>query len=128
MYPEIAPKLRIEETISNPFDPAEILGFTGRNKMLGGNAVIVKEPALAEDDNGLTVEVPRETADYISEDTAELIVLLEDRVLAMTATDFDSEHRLPTVTRGDKTVEMADVSLTNEMFREFSRAEVEVTN
>jgi len=128
MYPNVAPKLRLEKTISNPFDPAEILAFTGRNKMLGDSAVIVKDTALAEDDNGPTVQLPRPTADLIGEENAELIVLLEDRVLAMTATDFASEHRLPTVHRGGETVEMADVDLNNEMFREFAQSEVEVGN
>jgi len=128
MYPHIVPKLRVEETISNPFDPAEVLAFVGRNKVLGNSAVIVKDTALAEDDNGPTVQIPRVTADLIGEESAEFIVLLEDRVLAMTAIDFASEHRLPTVHRGDKTVEMADVSLSNEKFREFPRSEVEVGN
>jgi hypothetical protein len=127
-YPDIAPKLRVEETISNPFDPAEILGFTGRNKMLGDSAVIVKEAALAEDDNGPVVQIPRETADLIADETAEFVVLLEDTVLAMTSTDFATEHRLPSVHRGGKTVEMADVSLSNEMFRQFPRGAVEVSN
>lgn len=127
-YPDITPKLRLEETISNPFDPAEILGFRGRNKMLGNSAVVVKEAALAEDDNGPVVQIPRETADLIAEDIAEFVVLLEDTVLAMTASDFDAEHRLPTVNRGGKTVEMADVSLSNEAFREFPRSSVEVSN
>jgi hypothetical protein len=128
MYPDITPQLRLEETISNPFDPAEILGFIGRNKMLGYSAVIVKDAALTEDDNGTTVQIPRETADLIVEETADFVILLEDRVLAMTATDFASEHRLPTVHRGGETVKMADVSLSNEKFREFARSEVEVTN
>jgi len=127
-YPDITPRLRLEETISNPFYPAEILGFTGRNKMLGGSAVVVKEPALAEDDNGPTAQIPRETADLIADETAEFIVLLSDTVLAMTATDFAEEHRLPTVHRGGETVEMADVSLSNEMFRQFPRSAVEVSN
>ena len=128
MYPNITPKLRLEETISNPFDPAEILAFTGRNKMLGDSAVIVKDTAIVEDDNGPTVQIPRETADLIGDETAEFIVLLEDRVLAMTATDFASEHRLPTVHREGETVKMADVSLINGKFREFARSEVEVGN
>ena len=128
MYPDITPQLRLEETISNPFDPVEILGFTGRNKMLGDTAVVVKEASLAEDDNGPVVQIPRETADLIGEETAEFIVLLEDTVLAMTATDFVAEHRPLTVHHGGETIEMADVSLSNEMFREFSRSSVEVTN
>jgi len=128
MYPNIAPKLRLEETISNPFDPAEVLAFTGRNKMMGNSAVVVKDTALAEDDNGPTVQIPRETADLIGEENAEFVVLLEDWVLAMTASDFASEHRLPTVHRGGETAEMADVSLSNEKFRKFPRNEVEVGN
>lgn len=130
MYPNITPKLRLEETISNPFDPAEILAFTGRNKILGDSAVIVKDTALVwnERDNCPSVQIPRDTADLIGDETAEFIVLLEDRVLAMTATDFDSEHLLPTVHREGETVKMAEVSLSNGKFREFARSEVEVGN
>ena len=128
MYPDITPRLRLEETISNPFDPAEVLAFTGRNKALGDSAVIVKETALAESDDCRVVEIPKETADRISNETAEFIVLLEDRVLAMTATDFVSEHRhLPILHQGGA-VRMAYVNLSNEKFRTFPQSEVEVEN
>lgn len=126
-YPNIAPKLRLEETISSPFDPAKILGFTGRNKTLGNSAVIMKETALVDDDNGPTVQIPKRNP-LIDDGRWELIVLLENRVLAMTGIDFYAEYRLLTAYRGGESAEMVDVSLNNEKFREFSRTEVEIGN
>lgn len=127
-YPTIAPNIRVEETISNPFDPAQVIGFTGRDTKLGRPAVVAKQEAIEQGEGVSIVQIPRAAADLIEEDAATFVVLLGHSVLAMTGSDFNLERRLPTVHRGGQTVEMADVRLDSEEFREFDRDRVRVGN
>jgi hypothetical protein len=124
MYPNTYPRLRLDQTISNPLNPAEVVGFVGRNKMLGQSAIVMKEPAIIGDE----ITIPTGTADDLLENEAELIVLDGTRVLAMTGSDFAEEQKLHTFEDGEKTETMHTVGRDNNKFRTFPQSQIEVGN
>lgn len=127
MYPDIAPDVRVEKTISHPIRDEEVIGFVGRNKLLGQTAVVMKQVALSDGFNGPVISVPKEQAELLS-DGAELLFLFEDTVLAMDGSDFETECHIATHQGRGQTVEMPDVAVDNAMFRSFPRRQVTVSN
>lgn len=110
---EIVPNLTLNETISNPEEPAEVVGFHGRDTKIGLDAVVMKEEAV----EGELVEVPEGAAEKIIEGPAELVVLNDGIVSVMGSATFKNESD-----RHNR------VALGSAGFNDFDRDKVEVSN
>lgn len=128
MYPSITPRLKVRETISNPANPVEVIGFVARNTKLGQKAIVMKDNALHHRDGDLFVAVPKKQAEELTKPSTELAVLANEEVLMMEGTDFSAEYRLRGFEGGSQTAEMMTVSLDNGKFRSFPENEVSVGN
>lgn len=131
MYPNIPPELELHETISNPLDQAEVIGFVGRNKMLGQPAIVIKGDGTFTNYPKNTVSIPDDHAESFTVDDAELVVLLEaiDEVRVMHGQDFERECHVTKHTSVDGFTErMAGVPIDSDQFRTFDRQAVEVGN
>jgi hypothetical protein len=128
MYPNISPNLNVKQTISNPTNPVEVIGFTARNIKLGQSAIVMKDNALHHRDGELLVAVPIEQAESLKEKDSELAVLANEEVLMMTGSDFSTEARLRGFEGGGQAAQMMTVSINNGLFRSFPEDEVPVGN
>lgn len=124
MYPEISPDLKIRSTISHPIRAEEVIGFFGRNTMLGRLAVIMKEEAI----EGKTVTVPSEAAASLLDEDAELVVLDGDVVLAMDASDFAEKREVQDVEGGGKAATISTIDRDSDKFLSWDKSIVEVGN
>lgn len=120
----ITPTLELNETISNPEEPAEVLGFHGRDTKIGLDAVVMKEEAIEANE----VRVPEDAAEKIVNQSAELVVLNEDTVSVMGPSAFEKESRPYTSLVDGETTKMSEVNLTHDSFSEYDRDDVEVGN
>jgi hypothetical protein len=109
----ITPTLELNETISNPEEPAEVIGFHGRDTKIGLDAVVMKEEAV----EGELVEVTEDGAEKIVDGPAELVVLNDGIVSVMGSDTFKRES--------DK---HGRVALGSAGFNDFDRDNVEVGN
>lgn len=128
MYPQINPEIKIRETISNPLDNAEVIGFRGRNKRMGRPAVVLKDSSLNRVGFTNTLTLPSGTADLIEEDDGEIILLEENRALAIDAETFNLKALSTTAMDGGQAVEVRKLNLTSDALREFPRDAVSVGN
>lgn len=128
MYPDISPTLKLEETVSNPVDPIETIGFTGRNKMLGRAALVMKDTAITEKDRELVVRIPEGRLDTLTEMEGEVVVLFRDRVLTMEVEDYTTEGHSSMVKGGGRTAEMVELDVTDKKWKQWSKGQVEVGN
>lgn len=124
MYPEISPDLKVRSTISHPIRAEEVIGFYGRNKMLGRLAVIMKEEAI----EGGTVTVPSEATASLLDEDAELVVLDGDVVLAMDASDFATERQVRDVEGRGQTATINIIDRDSDKFLSWDESMVEVGN
>lgn len=124
----ITPEIEVEQTISNPADQAEVLGFTGRNKKLGHPSVVMKESAIMDTDDGKEIIVPEEAAELIREERGELLVLAPAEVLAMNWEDFDAKARSVRLKGGGQVVSVFQIPMSSMGFRTFGRNQVEIGN
>jgi hypothetical protein len=120
---EIVPKVKVKATINNPLSPEEVMGFFGRNKTLGRDAVVMKAEAVIEN----RVYIPTGASDGLLAGENELIVILEDRVLAMGPDEFIEEYQLNTLHDDGKKVTMNFVSADSSAFSSWDRDDVEVS-
>jgi len=98
MYERHPPNLKLEETLSSPFSPAEVVGFTGRNTFFGTDVVALKEDSLPDTprvENGV-VPVPSNVADLIEREH-DLVVLNDFEVLVLSSSEFQPLGRPHTV-------------------------------
>jgi hypothetical protein len=119
------PEYKVRETISSPFPPHKVLGFTARNVKHGRDAILLKGSTSIKTEREVA-EFPREYRELITEQGAELAVLLSDTVLVMQSDAFAEEHRLPTVNRKGISADMVDVSLQSGSFTEYQRDKVKL--
>jgi len=127
----IDPTIRVESTISDPLNPASVIGFHGRDPRIGQNVVMMKESAITDLDlinTGEVVKIPADATETIANHDAALFVLNGDKVLKMTPVQVADEARLHTFDRGDKTEDMSVVPLSSSSFHRFSRDDVEIKN
>lgn len=124
MYPNIKPSLKIKNTISHPLRPEEVIGFRGRNTMLGRLAIIMKKDAIQEE----TVTVPSEPSAALLDEDAELVVLDDNNVLTMEASDFASDREVRDITGRGKAATISTISYLSEKFRCWDNSNVEVGN
>lgn len=122
MYPNVAPELEVRSTISHESRPEEVVGFFGRNKKLGRSAIILKDSAV----EGERIVVPSQASAALIDENAELVVLEENLVKAMNASDFETEREVTTMKGRGKPVRINLVKRTSDNFRIFTDAEVEV--
>jgi hypothetical protein len=123
-YPDISPDLKLKSTVSHPIRSEEVIGFIGRNTMLGREAIVMKEDAV----DGNTVTIPLEAGENLVNGNGELAVLYGDKVLTMNGTDFALEHEVNTIEGRGSTSEILSVSEDSENFRSWKRSVVEVEN
>lgn len=128
MYPSIAPDIKVKSTISHPNRAEEVIGFIGRNKKLGRTAVVLKEEALVDGFHGRDAPVPEEAAETLRDNYAELVVLLENDVLAMDSEDFAVEADEVDHQGRGSTSTMHHVDVDSGSFEMFARSAVEVGN
>jgi hypothetical protein len=76
---DLNPEIRIEKTISNPKDPAQVIGFHGRDVKLGNDAVVIKDEFIQDG----KVLIPMEESDQLAEGDASLVALHDDIVVVM---------------------------------------------
>jgi len=104
MYEKYAPTLKLERTISHPFDPAKVAGFRGRNTFLGTDAVVLKSENLPGDEmqpEG-TFCIPNEAAQLVNSGW-DLVVLDGESVYVLPPDQFESVRSLHTFhDAGDK--------------------------
>lgn len=124
MYPETIPEVRIETTISNPYDKAEVVGFVGRNKRLGRKAIVMKEESATTEE----IEIKMDVAKILLEGNGELLFLTEDSVFAMDGKDFSTQGGIKTIAVGVEGGKVGIVRRDSDYFREFRRDKVEITN
>jgi hypothetical protein len=124
MYPDISPNLTIKKTISNPLDPAKVIGFTARNTVLGRPAIVVKADAIYDN----RVLVPDHAAELLLDEEGELVVLDGEVVLTMSATDFAEEASFHTIKGGGRASTMNSVSRDSDSFLSWDESMVEVGN
>jgi hypothetical protein len=124
MYPEISPDLKIKSTISHPLRPEEVIGFVGRNKMLGRLAIVMKEDAI----EGNQVQIPSEATASLLDEDAEMVVLDGDVVLAMEASDFATERQVRDVEGRGRTATINLVNRDSDKFLSWDESMVEVSN
>jgi hypothetical protein len=124
MYPEIIPDVRIETTISNPYDQAEVVGFVGRNKRLGREAIVMKEACATTEE----VQIKMDVAKTLLEGDGELLFLTDDSVYAMDGEDFATQGGIKTIAVGVEGGKVGVVRRESDYFRVFDRDKVGVTN
>lgn len=134
----IDPTIRVESTISDPLNPASVIGFHGRDPRIGQNVVMMKESAVVKEQSeivgldlgrvGPVVKIPADATETIANHDAALFVLKEDTVLKMTPFQVGNEAKLHTFDRGDKTEDMSVVPLSSNNFHRFDRDDVEIKN
>jgi len=85
MYQNHPPQLELRETMSHPFDPAEVVGFTARNTLFGTDAVVLKAEALPEHE---AFAVPSDAEQLIREGY-DLVVLRDETVYVLPSGKFE---------------------------------------
>lgn len=124
MYPEIIPEVRIETTISNPYDQAEVVGFRGRNKRLGREVIVMKEDCATIEE----IQIKMDAAKMLLEGDGELLFLTEDQVYAMDGEDFATQGGIKTISVGVEGGKVGIIRRDSDYFREFDRDKVEISN
>lgn len=127
MYPEVAPTLELRETISHPIRSEEVIGFSGRNKMLGRKAIVLKEAAISNRKKEPLLQIPQKHYESLN-DGAELILLREMSVLCINGAEAVEETKLTTHQgRGDR-VTIPELSVLSDGFKKFSSNGVDISN
>lgn len=111
----ITPHLKAKRTISHPDDPALVVGFQGRDVILGRDAVILKAQELPNTDSrvGLPPEVPGGT----------VYILTEEKVYVE---ESDCTRTVHTFTEGPQGIETCPSLEWAEMVQ-YDREEVEIS-
>lgn len=126
MYPKYAtPEIRVESTVNNPADTAEVHGFRGRDETLGRDALVMKEEAVRMGVNSEVVLVPESDASRLVPGGV-LFVLTENKALIIGGSDFAMESQSTTLEGRDGTVDVREIRLDSERFNEIPRRDVEV--
>jgi hypothetical protein len=128
MYDSISPDLKLKGTISNPLDPAEVLGFEGRDTKLGRPAVVLKGPAIRSYDGGEIVAVPEEYGKKITDSGWSVFLLESDRVQAMMGADFAEEAGIHTFEGRGQTASMYFVLRDDDGWYSWPQSSVSVSN
>lgn len=127
----IQPTIRVESTISDPLNPASVIGFHGRDPRIGQNVVMMKQSAVEDfspSNVGEAVKLPADATETIANHDAALFVLNDDTVLKMTPAVVAGEAVLEKFEEGNRSEEMSIVSLESDNFHRFDRDEVEIKN
>jgi hypothetical protein len=120
MYPQIIPRIKVSETINNPFEPGSVYGFKSRNEVLGRAAALLKDTAIRNE----KVHVPGLVAEYIKEEQGELLVLNDGVVMCMDGTDFLSEKALNTFKENGRSETMHSVPVDSDCFVHWAESAV----
>jgi len=128
MYPDITPTVSVESTISNPDRPVQTIGFSGRNKRTGNDAVVLMDSVITVGYRSCMAIVPDNVVEKIT-DGAELLVIREGRagddlVYAITKEDFLNNRGETIYPQSGKPVSCID--LDTPKVRQFSRSETEL--
>lgn len=80
------PQLQAQKTVSDPRQPDAVIGFEGRNRVLGREVYILKREMLPTD--GPFVGVPAAQAEVIEAGGRDLFVVSDSRVIGVSAPEF----------------------------------------
>jgi hypothetical protein len=126
MYSEVIPKYAAEKTISDPDEPAEVIGFEARNVRLGKEAVILKGSEVIQEHQGAKrAEIPCELTDRIVADRLEFAILGDDVVWCMNGMDLHTTTTTVVKPSGDESAREY-LPLDSANIRSFYRYQVEV--
>lgn len=84
---KIPPRLRVSETLSHPVDPAAVIGFRGRNVLLGVDSLVLKAemlPVIRDNPSVTHFILPEKEATEVERDGLHVYILDKDDVYHVT--------------------------------------------